>query len=155
MGPRWPSSPAEYFCAEYIKEKMSKIVDEVDSETFEYPLYVPIEAGLEIISDTKKEFPAIGVQYSANGECEGDLIYVENGDTFNPDVSSVIIKDRILLARTRRPYLLASATEGSGVKAIVVIAESPRYTLRALTAKVGYTKEWIRRFTVLLSRSLL
>ncbi len=134
---------------------MSEIVDEVDSETFEYPLYVPIEAGLEIISDTKKEFPAIGVQYSANGECEGDLIYVENGDTFNPDVSSVIIKDRILLARTRRPYLLASATEGSGVKAIVVIAESPRYTLRALTAKVGYTKEWIRRFTVLLSRSLL
>ena len=41
---------------------MSEIVDEVDSETFEYPLYVPIEAGLEIISDTKKEFPAIGVR---------------------------------------------------------------------------------------------
>jgi aminopeptidase YwaD len=138
MGPRWPSSPAEHFAGTYIQEKMQRYVDEMLSEPFEYPLYVPIESGLQIISENGMECAALGVQFSANGEAEGELFYIEQGDSFQPEVSS--LPGRILLTRTRRPYLIAKSSEASGARGIIVISESPPYTIRNMIAKTGYVQ---------------
>src|SRR4030042_4120086 len=109
MGPRWPSTPAERFSAAYMEEIMSQYADEVVSELFDYPLYVPLEADIEVVSDGGKRCNAFGVQYSANGECKGELVYVEGGEGANSRTSSPALENKILLVRTRRPYVLAAS----------------------------------------------
>ena len=137
MGPRWPSSPAERFAAAYLEEQMRPLVDEITSEPFGYPLYIPLEAGLEVLSEGGRECAALGVQYSANGECEGELFYIEEADSFDPGSSPAPLDGKVLLARTRRPYVLAAGSEGTGALGIVVVSESPENTIRAMGTSMG------------------
>jgi len=140
MGCRWPSYPAESFAASYIEEVMGRYADEVISEPFEYPRYIPLEARLEVITSGGKEYNVLGVQYSANGECEGRLINVGAGEEADFKTLGAKLENKILLARTRRPYVVYTNSKGTGAKAIVLISESPKNTIRAMSAKAGYVQ---------------
>ena len=140
MGSRWPSTPAERFAAEYMEDAMRHTLDAVSVEQFEYPLYIPVAAGFEVLSGINRDYPALGIQFSANDEAEAELVYIADGDSLNPGELIGVLKDKILITRTRKPYVVASVVEGIGVKGIVVISESPENTIRDMIAKVGYVQ---------------
>jgi aminopeptidase YwaD len=140
MGPRWPSGPAEEFAAKYIEERMSDFVDEMTSEPFEYPLYIPLEAKIEVMSRSNTHCVATGVQYSANGACNGELVYIEDVEEKDLKMPCGFLENKILLTNTRRPYVVALKAEESKMQAVVVISESPPNTIRGMIAKTGYTQ---------------
>ena len=144
IGNRWPGTVGEKRAAGYIQREMKSIIGNVDIEEYNYPHYTPLFSLFNINKPFKKTIYCIPLEYSKSGAIEGELIYVGEGWKKDFELltdSSNTFKDKIVLARTNRPYIVSDIAIKLGAVGIVIISDSPFNTIRQITSQMGFTKE--------------
>ena len=91
----------------------------------------------------QKSLSCIPIEYSQNGIAEGELMYV--GEGWGKDFEVLVnagstFKDKIVIARTNRPYRVCPVASKLGAKGAIIISDSPFNTIRQITSQMGFEK---------------
>lgn len=150
IGNRWPGTLGDQRAIEYIQEQMKHLIDKVELEEYPYSFYTPVFSALNIRKPVKKSLPCVPVEHSKNGVIEGDLIYVGEGWKKNFEAllsAGSTFKDKIVIARSNRPYRVCPEAASLGATGAIIISDSPFNTIRQIASQMGYEKgEDLREF---------
>jgi hypothetical protein len=112
-------------------------------EEFPYAHYSPIESSLEILRPTKRTVHCLSLEYSQSGTAEGEMVYVGEGWPKDFEVirqAGISVRERIVLARTTRPYVVGTLALAGHAAGIIIISDSPYGTIRQITSQMGYVE---------------
>ncbi len=141
FGTTWPGSREEILVRNYVFEKLSEAgLRDVHLEAFEYRNYTPVSAWGEVVSPTESALTCEPLEYSGNGEVEGEIIYVGSGseEEFKAiEEKGGDFRGKIVLTRTNRSYFAYPRAEKWGAVGIIVITDAPNRWIRHHSARLG------------------
>ena len=141
MGTIWPGSPVEVEVRDYFYEKFNSAgLQNVRTEAFEYRNYKPISSQLAIIAPLTKNLTCEPLEYSANGELEGEIIYVGLGseaDFTAMAQSGADFQGKIVMAKTNWSYFAYPQAEKWGAAGVIIVTDAPDRLIRYNSARYG------------------
>jgi len=143
IGNRWPGTVGDTRAIAYLREQMKPLAEKVELEEYPYAHYTPVFASCTIRKPVNKSLPCVPAEHSKNGLIEGELIYV--GEGWKKDFDALTnagstFKDKIVIARTNRPYRVCPEASKLGAKGAIIISDSPFNTIRQIASQMGYEK---------------
>ena len=144
IGNRWPGTPGNQRAREYIQEQMKPLADKVELEDYPYPHYTPVFSSFTIQKPVQTSLPCVPIEYSQHGVAEGELMYV--GEGWGKDFEVLVdvgstFKDKIVIARTTRPYRVCPEAAKLGARGAIIISDSSFNTIRQITSQMGFEKD--------------
>jgi carboxypeptidase Q len=128
VGNRFAGTSGEARCRDLVLQDFTDAgLAEVRLEELDYLGYEPAEASCAIVDDGVS-FACAGLQYSADGEAEGEAVYL--GSCRPEDVEAieergVELAGRVAVAHSYHTWLVAPQLAAKGVAALVNIGETP------------------------------
>lgn len=138
LGNRYHGTAGEARCREWLVEEFRRLgLEHVRVESFRYLAYELGSVACKALSPEPVELPAHAVQFSADAEASGEAVYVGVGtaeDFERIDHLGVDLEDKVVVAHSIAPFMIAPFLEGRGVAALVNIGETPDGLIGNFTA---------------------
>ena len=139
IGNRWLGSSGEARAREYILGKFREFGIDVHTEDFEYVNYAPKLSKLEIVSPVQRVLDCVPLEYSNNGEVEGELVYLGQGteqEFQQIDNLGFELDQKIVVTSSFAPFLVSPFCEQRKAAGMIVVSNAPDNYIRNLTGRL-------------------
>lgn len=133
FGVKYAGTTGESKARDYILDKLREIgLESVRLEGFEYLNYMPKQGVLELTLPTKETVNCEPLQYSANGEVEGELVYAGNSKKEFEELANqgVSFDGKIVLTESPFPFLVYPLAEELGASGVIIATDPPDGLIR-------------------------
>ena len=138
IGNRYHGTDGERVCRGYLSERFTALgLADVRLEEFNYLAYEPESAQATITAPYARSLRCRAVQFSASGSAEGEAVYVGTGaaDDFERlDGLGVDLRDKVVVAHSIAPFMIAPLLEGRGIAALINVGDAPDELIGNFTA---------------------
>lgn len=139
-GSRWLDSLGERQARDFILSNFEACkINDVHLEWFTCHNYLAKEWSLEILSPLRLTIKCEPLEYSANSDIEGELIFIgelrEDSDPDSLPISDMNLKGKICLMVSDTPAFYIPLLIDKGANGVIVATEAPDNLIRMLAAK--------------------
>ncbi|MFH0928303.1 MAG: M28 family peptidase [bacterium] len=134
IGSRWAGSDGETRCRNFIVASLRTIgLSDIRLESYPYLHYTPRGSKLEVSSPVQESLPTEPIQYSANGDAEGEALFVGEGKPADFDEvsrlgASLVGKIAVVRGKASERFYPAHLYGATG---LVVICDAPEDLIRS------------------------